>query len=157
MWDSDNPFPGRYPMSFEKKLLLWAGGAIAFIILIGSLGWLSGPEPSGQNVQPSSASTTETKTKKQSAAENKRFEQCRAKLKKAQNLDLLYDLKIDPLPRVIVGPTFYTVPLDAKQGFADTVNCFLMTGEDKYINFDLLDYRTGKRVARYSWGKLEVE
>jgi hypothetical protein len=90
--------------------------------------------------------------------ENKRFEQCRAKLKKAQKLDLLYDLKIDPLPRVIVGPTFYSIPLDAKQGFADTVNCFLMTGKnDEYINFDLMDYQTGHVVAEYYAGQLKVK
>ena len=149
-------------MSFEKKLFLWGGGAIAFIILIGSLGWLSGPEmsQSSQNSQasPSSgASTTEVKSKDQLAKENKRFEQCKAKLKKAQKLDLLHDLTIDPLPRVVVGPTFYTIPLDAKQGFADTVNCFLMTGQESYINFDLLDYQTGHVVAEYSYGKLSVK
>ena len=152
---------GGPAMSFEKKLFLWGGGAIAFIILIGSLGWLSGPElnPSNQNGQasPSPGSASEVKSKDQLAKENKRFEQCRAKLKKAQKLGLLYDVTIDPLPRVVVGPTFYTIPLDAKQGFAETVNCFLMTGQDKYINFDLLDYQTGHVVAEYSYGKLSVK
>jgi hypothetical protein len=94
---------------------------------------------------------------KKSQPEDKRFEQCRAKLKKAQKIDLLYDLKIDPLPRVVVGPTFYSIPLDAKQGFADTVNCFLMTGKDEYISFDLLDYQTGRVVAHYSAGQLSVK
>jgi hypothetical protein len=146
-------------MSFEKKLFLWGGGAIAFIIIIGSLGWLSGPSQPNQNAQalPSSTGTAEVKSKDQLAKENKRFEQCKAKLKKAQKLDLLHDLTIDPLPRVIVGPTFYTITLDAKQGFADTVNCFLMTGQESYINFDLLDYQTGHVVAEYSYGKLSVK
>jgi hypothetical protein len=98
-----------------------------------------------------------TQKSKNSQPEDKRFEQCRAKLKKAQKLEVLYDLKIDPLPRVVIGPTFYSIPLDAKQGFADTVNCFLMTGKDEYINFDLLDYRTGHIVAQYSAGQLRVE
>jgi hypothetical protein len=145
-------------VAFEKKLLLWAGGAIGFLILIGSLGWLSGPTQSTEQPATSTpASSQAVKSKEQLAKESKRFESCRAKLKKAQKLDVLYDLKIDPLPRVFVGPTFYTIPIDAKQGFADTVNCFLMTGEDKYINFDLLDYQTGKTVAQYSLGKLDVE
>ena len=146
-------------MSFEKKLFLWGGGAIAFIILIGSLGWLSGPaSKSSRNDQASpSSGTAEVKSKDQLAKENKRFEQCKAKLKKAQKLDLLHDLTIDPLPRVVVGPTFYTIPLDAKRGFADTVNCFLMTGQDSYINFDLLDYQTGHVVAEYSYGKLRFK
>lgn len=74
-----------------------------------------------------------------------------------RELDLLHDLTIGPLPHVVVGPTFYTIPLEAKQGFADTVNCFLMTGQDNYINFDLLDYKTGHVVAEYSYGKLNVK
>jgi hypothetical protein len=93
----------------------------------------------------------------QAGEENRRFETCRTKLKKAKRLDLLYDLKMDPLPRVVVGPTFYTIPLDAKQGFADTVNCFVTAGKDEYINFDLLDYRTGHVVAEYSYGRLRMK
>ena len=143
-------------MSLEKKLLLLGGGAILFIILAGALGWLRGPASSESSpVTPSSA--TNVKSKDQLAKENKRFEQCRAKLKKAEKLDLLHDLTIGPLPRVVVGPTFYTIPLEAKQGFADTVNCFLMTGQDSYVNFDLLDYQTGHVVAEYSYGKLSVK
>jgi hypothetical protein len=94
------------------------------------------------------------------AADDKRLEQCRSKLKQAQKLDLLYnmDWKKTREPVVIVGPTFYQIPFDAKEGFAETLNCFFMAGDSgKYINFDLLDWRTNKRVARYSYGKLNLE
>jgi hypothetical protein len=94
------------------------------------------------------------------AADDKRFEACKAKLIKAQKLDLLYDMdwKGTAEPRVVVGPTFYSIPIDAKEGFVETLNCFFMAGESgKYINFDLLDWRTGNPVARYSYGKLKVK
>jgi hypothetical protein len=95
-----------------------------------------------------------------SSADDNRFETCKAKLIQAQNLDLLYDMDWKPPqePRVVVGPTFFTIPIDAKEGFIETVNCFLMAGEsDKYINFDVLDWRTGKSVGRYSFGKLKMK
>lgn len=70
-------------MSFEKKLLLFAGGAILLIILAGALGWLRGPASSESSPVP--ASTATVKSKDQIAKEDKRFEQCRAKLKKAES------------------------------------------------------------------------
>lgn len=89
----------------------------------------------------------------------KKFEACRAKLKQAQKLDVVYnmDWKKGQEPLVVVGPTFFKIPFDAKEGFADTVNCFLMVGKDQYINFDLLDYRTNKVVAEYRYGKLRMK
>lgn len=92
------------------------------------------------------------------ASSDARLEQCRAKLKQAQKLDLLYglDWKGTVEPKVTVGPTFFKIPIDAKEGFAETVNCFVMAGENKFISFDLLDYRTGKSVGRFKHGKLTV-
>lgn len=95
-----------------------------------------------------------------SAAGDKRFETCRVKLIQAQKVDLLHDLDWKPPkePNVVAGPTFFTIPIDAKEGFAETVNCFLMAGESgKYINFDVLDWRTGKSVGRYSYGKFKMK
>ncbi len=88
-----------------------------------------------------------------------RFEECRSKLKKAQKLDLLHDLDWKSgsvKPRVVVGPTFYRADFSAKQAFAKTVNCFLMGGSTDVINFDLLDWRTEKRVARFKYGELKM-
>lgn len=92
-------------------------------------------------------------------AENKRFEGCKNKLKAAQKLDVLYDLDWKPPaePRILAGATFFNLPIDAKEGFAETLNCFLMAGKTEYINFDILDWRTGKAVGRYSWGKFEMK
>lgn len=80
------------------------------------------------------------------------FEVCRNKLKQAQQMDLLQalDWKAPQEPRVVVGPTFDKIPIDAKEGFIETVNCFLMAGEaGKCVNFDVLDGRTGKAVGRF--------
>ncbi len=94
------------------------------------------------------------------AADNTRFEGCRNKLIQAQKLDLLHDLDWKPPkePKVVVGPTFFTIPIDAKQNFINTINCFLVAGEDgKFINFNILEWRNGKRIGKYSYGKLKMD
>jgi hypothetical protein len=98
--------------------------------------------------------------KKSEASDDKRFEQCRTKLIKAQKLGVVYDIQWDgkTYPRVMVGPTFFNMALDAKQGFADTLNCFFMVGEHgKYIEIEFLDWRTGKSIGRYSYGRVEMD
>ena len=90
------------------------------------------------------------------AAQTQRFEQCRAKLKKAQTLEVLYDLTWEKgrEPRVVVGRIFMNLPIDAREGFAETVDCFLMTGDPKmHVNFNLLHWQTGRPVARFENGK----
>ena len=110
----------------------------------------------------------EARRRKQAATEARRakttndqvFKNCRQKLRRAQTLDVLYDLNwsLPDEPRVLVGPTFFDMPIDAKEGFARTLNCFLMAGDEtKLVNFDLRDWRTGKRVGRWSYGKLKMD
>lgn len=85
-------------------------------------------------------------------ADERQFEVCRSKLKQAQQLDVLYDLdwKSGREPRVVAGRTFFNLPIDAKEGFVETVNCFLMTGKNQCVNFDVLHWQTGKAVGRFS-------
>jgi hypothetical protein len=127
---------------------------VAIGSLINGVSNTKSPSPS-----PTEVPDSEKKTNAKLAVEtNKRFEECREKLKKAQQLEALYDLEWKrAMPKVVVGPTFYSIPIDAKQGLADTVNCFLMTGKSNYIDFDLLDWQTGKRVAQYSLGRLKMD
>lgn len=89
---------------------------------------------------------------------NQRLELCRQKLKAAQRLDLLYALDWQPprAPYVVAGPTFEKIPFDAKAGFAQAVNCFLVAGNDELVTFDVLDWQTGKPVAHWSNGQLKV-
>lgn len=88
-----------------------------------------------------------------------RFEGCRAKLKMAQQLDLLRGMTFDGgRPTVTVGPTWYRIDFDAKTGLAETAACFFLAGKaDKAITFPILDSRTGKQVARWKFTRLEVE
>jgi len=93
-------------------------------------------------------------------ADDSRFEDCKSKLIKAQELEVLYDLdwKLPKEPKVVVGPTFFNLPFDAKENFALTVNCFLMAGDDgKFIDFNLLHWQTNKRVGRFARGKLKMD
>ena len=95
-------------------------------------------------------------TPAQKKIEAKNFETCRAKLKKAKTLDVLYDLKSTMPPTVIAGPTYSEIPYDAKEGFAETVNCFLMAGSsDGGYKFDILDYRTHRVLDTWSYNHLE--
>lgn len=99
------------------------------------------------------SSPVKAQSKNARTPSDQRFEQCRAKLKKAKALDVLYDMdwKSPMEPRIVVGPTFFTMAIDGKEGFVNTVNCFLTAGQtDKCVNFSVLDWRTGKPVGRYS-------
>ncbi len=91
-------------------------------------------------------------------ADERKFEACRNKLKQAQKLDVLYDLdmKSGREPKVIVGRTFFNMPIDAKEGFTETVNCFLMAGKNQCINFNVLHWQTGKAVGRFSNCKFKM-
>jgi hypothetical protein len=103
---------------------------------------------------PAAAGEGKTESKKaEGKGSDTQFEECRSKLKKLQQLDVLYDLdwKAPHEPRVVVGPTFFNLPIDAKEQFAKTVNCFLMAGDTSdCLNFDVLHWRTGKAVGRFS-------
>lgn len=102
---------------------------------------------------------TSTEVARSDGLDAQRFEECKAKLRTAQAADMLYnlDLQTGGVAKVMVGPTFFLVPLDTKQGFAETLNCFLMAGaSDKHIDFDFLDWRTGKPVGSYSWGRVKM-
>ncbi len=84
------------------------------------------------------------------------LEQCRAKLKQAQQLDVLNDLQWKGSRlHVVAGKTYYTMPFHAKEGFADTVNCFAMAGKTGCLSFDILNWNTGKPTDRYSGCKLK--
>lgn len=84
------------------------------------------------------------------------LEACRAKLKQAQKLDVLTDLQWKGSRlHVVAGRTYYTMPFDAKEGFADTVNCFAMAGKSGCLSFDILNWNTGKATDRYSGCKLK--
>lgn len=88
------------------------------------------------------------------------LETCRAKLKQAQKLDVLRDLKWDGRsePLVVIGPTFKSMAFDGKQGFVATVNCFLTAGKnDACVSFDVIEWRNGTAIGRYSACRLKMQ
>lgn len=94
-------------------------------------------------------------------ADESRLKACQAKLKKAQKLDMLVNIKVQSGHfDVIVGPTFYTVPFDAKEGFAETLNCLFNVGEagpkSACNDIRFVNWRNGKEDGKYSWCKLEI-
>lgn len=90
-----------------------------------------------------------------SAANDAALEVCRAKLKQAQKLEVLRDLKWKgPTLYVVAGPTYYNMPFDAKEGFADAINCFAMVGDRGCLSFDITHWRTGKATEQYRMCKL---
>ena len=93
-------------------------------------------------------------------AGEKEFEACRKKMVKAQKLEVLYDIQLKSEAKIYVGPTFFTIPIDAKQGFADTANCLLSGGETGKkavcVPMTFYHWQTGKAVAEYSMCKLTM-
>jgi hypothetical protein len=94
-------------------------------------------------------------------ADDARLKACQKKLKKAQELDMLVNIKVKTGHfDVIVGPTFYSVPFDAKEGFAETLNCLFNVGESgpKSLCNDIrfINWRTGNEDGKYSWCKLKI-
>ncbi len=88
-----------------------------------------------------------------------RFETCKKKLKQSHQLEVLYafDWKPGKSPYIVAGPTFHRIPIDAKEGFAQALNCFLVAGQEgKCMNFDILDRLTGKPVARFEYCKFRM-
>jgi hypothetical protein len=88
-----------------------------------------------------------------------RLEGCRAKLKAAQAIDLLTNMTFERgIPKVWVGPTWYTIPIDAKEGFAQTAACFFVAGDaGKAISFDIFDGMSGKKIGRWKFTRLEID
>jgi|CXWL01.1.fsa_nt_gi hypothetical protein len=92
-------------------------------------------------------------------AQAKAAEACRAKLETARQGGALHDLDWTPgeMPLVVVGPAFEQFPMEAKQGFAATVNCFLMGGKAEYIQFDVVEYLNHRVVGTWSLGRFKAK
>ena len=84
------------------------------------------------------------------------FQACRKKLIQAQKLEVLnwMDWKAPREPEVVGGPTYYSMPFDAKTGFAETVNCFLMAGKTGCLSFDITHWQTGRATERFHMCRL---
>ena len=94
------------------------------------------------------------------AQDQARQASCEAKLVQAQKLDMLYNIeaKGHPRIRVLVGPTWYRVAFDAKEGFAQTVNCVAVGGkQDRCTSIDFVDHKSGRGVATFENCRLKAQ
>jgi hypothetical protein len=108
--------------------------------------------------KPTPTPKTSAQIEAESKAATATYEACNAKLQKAKELDMLYEIGgRGARIKVFVGPTYFNVPVDAKEGFAQVVNCVLMEGKGGGIPFELLHWQTGKRVASWNGYRFDVD
>jgi len=91
--------------------------------------------------------------------EAKKFDECRRTLLDAKHNDILFGLEWErgKAPKIVIGPRFLTIETEDRKRFADSVNCFLAGGRRRYsIDFELVDWKTGRVVAHYRLGKLHM-
>lgn len=102
--------------------------------------------------------TPSTSTELPTVEETEDQQRCRAKLDKARRLDVLRELEWMPgrTPTVVVGPAFFLMPFHAKQGFAATVNCSLLSGTQTSVNFPLLDSVSHREIGEWKHGRLKM-
>jgi len=130
--------------------LRWWLIAIFGLILLGSLLEYKDKPPPAQKISAQIESEAE--------ATKAPHDACNAKLQRAKELGMLYDVGIREAGiQVLVGPTYFTVPIDEKKEFAEVVNCVLLNGAGGGIAFDLVHWQTGKRVARWNGYQLDVD
>ena len=130
--------------------LRWWLIAIFGLILLGSLLEYKDKPPPAQKISAHIESEAE--------ATKAPHDACNAKLQRAKELDMLYDVGVREAGiQVLVGPTYFTVPIDEKNGFAEVVNCVLLNGAGGGIAFDLVHWQTGKRVARWNGYQLDID
>lgn len=138
----------------KSTFLRFIGGALLIFITLIAIGALIDGVSNPKTSPPSVSKVSEADT----ANAKRRYENCQATLEKAKELDMLYDLQAKGASiKVLVGPTFFSVPIDTKQEFAKTVNCFVLNGSGGGIPFDVIHWQTGKRVASWNGYKLTVD
>lgn len=137
------------PKKKSGRLKWWLLGFLGLVI-VGAI--LAQPN------QPPPVAKTPAQVEADAKATKATLKACEKKLEKAKELDMLYDLGARGAHiKVLVGPTYFNVPIDVKQGFAEAVNCVVMRGSGGGVSFDLIHWQTGKRVASWNGYKLVVD
>jgi hypothetical protein len=147
----------RQPLQQELSIKPKKSGRLGFwliaifgLILLGSLLEYKDKPPPAQKISAQIESEAE--------ATKAPHDTCNAKLQRAKELGMLYDVGIREAGiQVLVGPTYFTVLIDEKKEFAEVVNCVLLKGAGGGIAFDLVHWQTGKRVARWNGYQLDVD
>jgi|CXWL01.1.fsa_nt_gi hypothetical protein len=132
----------------SKKRRWWKLAFWAFFLFVAVMAILE----AGQKPEPTAMSPEQVE------AQKARYAGCTEKLKKAQELDMIHDMQSKGASfKVLVGPTFFTVPIDAKQGFGEVVNCVILKGGSGGISYDFVHWQTGKRVGSWNGYKVEMD
>lgn len=137
---------------------LVAAVALVFLVATGALAESSGKGSSSKATPAAGKATGAAKPSPDDQAK-KQLKLCNDKIKKAQELDVLYKIEAGSsgVTHVYVGPTFYSVPIDTKQSVLDYVDCWATNGRaDKSSILVLHDSRTGKRIGKYEFGRLKL-
>ena len=134
----------------SSRLLLWILGAFFFSIVVANL--------AENQTKTKLSAKTPAQLDAEAKAVQKSYDACNAKLQKAKELDMLYDIVgRGARIQVLVGPTEFTVPIDAKKGFVEVVNCVMVKGTGGGVPFELIHWQTGKRVASWNGYRLDIE
>jgi hypothetical protein len=127
----------KKPKTTRRQGMKWVIFIFFCFVLFGML---------AENKSPKSTVTPKTPAQllEEAKAQQKQNNSCTTKLQKAKELDMLYDITVrEGTVKVLVGPAYFSVPIDAKQGFAEVINCVVMQGKGGGIPFDLFHWQTG--------------
>lgn len=131
-----------------RKRRWWKWAFWAFFLFVFVMAMLE----AGQKREPTPMSPEQVEAKRA------RYADCKEKLKKAQELEMIYDIQAKGASlKVLVGPTFFTVPIDTKQGFGEVVNCVILEGGSGGIPYPFIHWQTGKRVGSWNGYKVEMD
>lgn len=143
--------PEGKPKSGFKGFLKVIGIIIALIILYNVLV----PSKKHKHHKPPSPQQI-AESEKEAAV---KLADCKRKMEKAQELEILYNLKFEGERAVAyVGSAWFNIPIDVKEGFHNTLQCFLTSGKGgAWLTLEYRHWQTGNVVAKTTYmGDLEV-
>jgi len=93
------------------------------------------------------------------APDAKRAAECQRKVNLANKNEMIYQADFKTAELIVyVGPTYFMVPIDVKQGLAAAISCVVVQGDSsKVAEFSFRHWQTGRLVAKYRYGRLEVD
>ena len=95
---------------------------------------------------------TDTKTPEERVAD------CQSAVLTAKTLKVLDALRLDgPAPEVVAGPEFFKMSFASKRAIIADVNCAEVGTKGGAIPFDVLHWRTGKRIGRFRAGRFQMD
>jgi hypothetical protein len=110
------------------------------------------------NKNKSPSPKTAAQQEAEAEAAQAQYDACNDKFQKAKELDMLHDLSEKTAGiQVLVGPTYFDVPIETQMRFVEAVNCVLAKGSGGGVPFDLIHWQTGKRVAQWNGSRLDVD